>query len=57
MIEQIAHYIAVGFFLLVGICGCIYGLMPYEKYEDDEPEDGRYNWYGYAEKDEDEHKS
>ena len=52
MIEELANYIAVGFFLLVGICGCIYGLIPREK----DQEDGRYNWYGYADEDEDEHK-
>lgn len=55
MIEQFANYMAVGFFILVGICGCIYGLRPYEKYEDDEPGE-RANWYGYADEDDDEHK-
>lgn len=56
MIEQFANYIAVGFFLLVGICGCIYGLMPYEEYEDDEPGE-RADWYGYADDEkEDEHE-
>ena len=43
MIEQYAHEIVVVFMLLVGICGCIYGLNPGDKYEMYKKSDDHYN--------------
>jgi len=41
--ETFAELFAVAYFLLVGICGCIYGLSPSDKYVQYRKSDEHYN--------------
>jgi len=43
MIEEYLTIFGGLFFLLVGICGCIYGLNPSDKYEIYRKSDEHYN--------------